>query len=149
MLENDFKLAAEVFKDKDEIQGLTVGKSMLPIFRDNKDIAIVKKITAPLKENDVLLYRKKGKTDEYILHRLLKITDNGYLIRGDNTYYNETNITNDDIVGVLKGFYRNGKYYDCQKSFTYKLYVVYIRLSYPIRHFILRAIRKLKRMLGV
>lgn len=146
-MENNFKNAAEVFKTKDEITGLTVGNSMLPLFRNNKDIAVVKKITEPIKVNDVLLYRKKNKADEYILHRLIKITDGGYVIRGDNTYFDETNVTDDDIIGVLSAFYRNDKYYECDKSIKYKIYVVFIRLSYPARRLLRRVNNKLKRIL--
>lgn len=146
-MENNFKNDAEVFKTKDEITGLTVGNSMLPLFRNNKDIAVVKKITEPIKVNDVLLYRKKNKADEYILHRLIKITDGGYVIRGDNTYFDETNVTDDDIIGVLSAFYRNDKYYECDKSIKYKIYVVFIRLSYPARRLLRRVNNKLKRIL--
>ncbi len=146
-MENKFKLTTEVFGDKEELVGMTVGASMMPIFRDNKDIAVVKKINEPLKVNDVLLYKKKYK-DEYVLHRLIAITDDGYIIRGDNNHFDEKNITDDDIVGILKGFHRNGKYFDCEKSIAYKVYVKYIRYSYPIRHFAFRAIRKIKRLLG-
>lgn len=131
-MDTNFQNAKLMLEQSGEISGVTVGKSMWPLFRSDKDIAVIKKTDGKLKVNDVLLYRKK-ETDEFILHRLIKITDNGFIIRGDNRYSIETNITNDDIIGVMKGFERNGKYYDCEKSKAYKLYIVYIRASYPIR----------------
>ena len=127
----------QYFKDSDEIKGLAVGNSMRPLLRDKKDIVTVRKIEGKLKVNDVLLYRKAD-SEDLILHRILKITNDGLIIRGDNVYYKETDVTPDRIVGVMSGFERNGKYYDCKKSKIYKLYVVYVRLSYPIR----RVIRK-------
>lgn len=133
-MDTNFKNAKLLLEQNGEISGLTVGNSMLPLFRSDKDIAFIRKSDGNFKVNDVLLYRKKA-TDEFILHRLIKITKNGFVIRGDNRYSVETDITNDDIIGVMKGFERNGKYYDCEKSRAYKLYIIYIRVSYPLRRF--------------
>lgn len=131
-MDTNFINAKLLLEQKGEISGLTIGKSMWPLFRSNRDIAIIKKIDSKLKVNDVLLYRKK-ETDEFILHRLLKITENGYIIRGDNRYSVERNITDDDIIGVMTSFERNGRHYDCRTSKIYKVYVIYIRVSYPLR----------------
>lgn len=132
---SNFKNATLQFETNDEILGLTVGNSMLPLFRSNKDIAVVEKINRKLKVNDVLLYRKSG-TEDLILHRLIKITDNGFVIRGDNCYNREINVKPEDILGILKAFKRNDKYYECDKSNAYKFYVFYIRASYPLRRVI-------------
>ena len=131
-MDTNFKNAKYLLEQNGEISGRTVGKSMIPLFRSGKDIAIIKKIDRKLKVNDVLLYRKKD-TDEFILHRLIKIDENGYVIRGDNRYSVEKNITDDDIIGVMTAFKRNGKYYECGKSIFYRIYVFYIRASYPFR----------------
>lgn len=134
-MDTNFINAKRLLEQNGEISGRTVGKSMLPLFRSDRDIAIIKKIDRKLKVNDVLLYRKK-ETDEFILHRLIKIDENGYIIRGDNRYNREKNVTDDDIIGVMTAFERNGKYYECDKSTSYKLYVFYIRASYPLRRVI-------------
>jgi hypothetical protein len=117
-----------------EIQGKTVGNSMLPLFRDNKDIVIIKNNNGNYNVNDVVLYRKKS-TDEFILHRVLKVTDECLIIRGDNRFSKEY-IPYEDTIGVMTAFERNGKYYDCSKSVMYKLYIIYIRASYPARRFL-------------
>lgn len=139
-MDNNF----DYFKGNSKIRGLAVGNSMRPLLRDKKDIVTVRKIEGKLKVNDVLLYRKSG-SDDLVLHRILKITDKGLVIRGDNVYYKETDVTPDRIVGIMAGFERNGKYYDCKKSKIYKLYVIYIRLSYPIR----RLFRKFKSFIKI
>ncbi len=137
-MDTNFKNAKLELEQKGEIRGLTVGNSMLPLFRNNKDIAIIKAVNGRYNVNDVVLYRKK-ETDEFILHRVLKITYEHLVIRGDNRYSKEF-ISYDDIIGVMVSFERNGKHYDCQKSFTYKLYIIYIRVSYPLR----RLFKKIK-----
>lgn len=128
----EFKGCTDYFKNGDEIKGLTVGNSMYPLFKNERDIVTVKKMVEKPKKNDVLLY-KKSNGDGLILHRLLKITDDGMIIRGDNQYVKETDVTFDRVVGVMTSYERKGKYYECDKSKAYKAYVIYIRLSYPIR----------------
>ena len=111
---------------------------MLPLFRDNKDIAIINNINGNYKANDVVLYHKKT-TDEFILHRVLKVMDDHLVIRGDNRYSKEY-IPYEDVIGVMTAFERNGKYYSCNKSKLYRLYIIYIRASYPLR----RLFKKIK-----
>ena len=94
---------------------------------------IIERVNRPLKENDVPLYRRKG-CDRLVLHRIVKIKkDGGFVIRGDNLLNNEYDVKPEDIVGVLKAFYREGKYYDCQKSLKYKLYIFYNRSTFWCR----------------
>ncbi len=141
-MENNFKSQADYFKNGDLIKGKTIGSSMLPLFRDSMDIVTVKKIVDKPRVNDVLLYSNTD-SNGLVLHRLVKIADDGFVIRGDNCFANETNVKYEDIIGVMSGFERNGKYFDCKRSFAYKLYVIYIRFSYPIR----KLIAKVKRFL--
>lgn len=138
MMENNFKSQTDYFKNGDLIKGKTIGSSMLPLFRDGKDIVTVKKIADKPRVNDVLLYRNLT-ANGLVLHRLIKITDNGFVIRGDNCFANETDVKYEDIIGVMAGFERNGKYFDCKKSLAYKLYIIYIRLSYPVRKLAVKA----------
>lgn len=113
------------------IAQLTVGMSMHPMLVQRRDTVIIKKITSPLKENDVVLYQKKS--GKYILHRIIKVKGNEYIIRGDNCFFNEKGITDDTIIGVLEGFYKKDKYVDCNKSVGYKIYIQLNRRTYYIR----------------
>ena len=110
---------------------LTKGISMMPLIRQNRDTIIVKKIENPPKENDVLLY--KNKIGKYVLHRVIKVLENGYIIRGDNNFFNEYDIKDDDIIGILDGFYRDDKYIDCNKNKLYKIYIQLNRRTYYLR----------------
>lgn len=123
----------EKLKNDEEVSSLTVGISMEPMLREHKDIVIIKRIDRKLKKNDVPLYKRTGR-DKLVLHRILKVTENGYVIRGDNLYIKECDVKDGDIIGVLKAFYRDGKYYDCEKSRKYKIYVFFMRASYPLRY---------------
>lgn len=109
------------------------GLSMMPLLRQGKDIVIITKPTSELKKGDVPLYKRRN-YDFLVLHRILKVRDHDYIIRGDNTYSLEY-VPKDYVVGVLKGFFRNGKYCDCSKSRKYKAYIFYNRITYLPRKF--------------
>lgn len=125
--------ADELLEISDEVHVLTSGTSMQPMLREHKDVAVIERVNRKLKKNDVPLYRRAG-CDKLVLHRIVKVTDNGYVIRGDNLYNNEYDVTDNDIVGVLKAFYRDGKYYDCAKSKVYRTYIILNRAGYPFRY---------------
>ena len=82
--------------------GTTVGVSMLPMIRSGKDVIVVDKKTERLKPYDVALYMRG---DAYVLHRVLSVRENDYVIRGDNCYSDEF-ISEDAVFGVLSVFFR-------------------------------------------
>ena len=133
MSETEFKNAEELLKTQDEVLTRTKGTSMRPLLRQGRDIVVIKRPRFPLKAGDAPLYRVKGKK-ELVLHRILKVRRDGtYIIRGDNLFVKEY-ITESQIVGVMKAFFRDGKYCDCEKSRKYKLYIILNRVSYPLRY---------------
>ena len=106
------------------------GTSMMPMLRQGKDKVVISALDRPLKLHDVPLY--KSGDNKYVLHRIIKVKPDGYVIRGDNLYNNECNVTDENIIGVLTGFYRGEKYIDLNGK-GYKFYVFYVRVSYPLR----------------
>ena len=133
MSETEFKNAEELLKTQDEVLTRTKGTSMRPLLRQGRDIVVIKRPRFPLKAGDAPLYRVKGKK-ELVLHRILKVGKDGtYIIRGDNLFVKEY-ITESQIVGVMKAFFRDGKYCDCETSRKYKLYIILNRASYPLRY---------------
>lgn len=134
MAETELKNADEVLKTQDEVMSLTRGTSMRPLLRQGRDIVVIKRPQFPLKVGDVPLYKVKSRK-ELVLHRILKVNPDGsYIIRGDNLFAKE-HVLESQIVGVMKAFYREGKYCDCEKSRKYKLYIFLNRASYPVRRF--------------
>lgn len=133
MAETELKNAEELLKTQDEVMTRTRGISMRPLLRQGRDIVVIKRPQFPLKVGDAPLYRVKNKK-ELVLHRILKVQKDGvYIIRGDNLYVKEY-VKESQIVGVMKAFYRDGKYCDCEKSRKYKLYIFLNRASYPLRY---------------
>lgn len=108
----------------------TSGVSMYPMLRDRKDTVVVTPCSGRLRKYDVPLYRRG---EQYVLHRIIKVLPDSYVIRGDNCMLSEHGITDGDIIGVLSGFYR-GKRQVRMDGFAYRAYIRACILSYPIRY---------------
>ena len=120
----------------------TRGISMEPMLRQNRDLVIIQKPIARLKPYDVAFY-KRGTS--FVLHRVIQVKEDHYLIRGDNTYAMEI-VPDQDILGVLTGFQRKRK----DISVTNGRYLLYVRVwcaIYPLRWFIVKTKRAIKRCL--
>ena len=85
-----------------------VGVSMLPLLRQGKDLFTVeKKGKERCKAGDVVLYRRPPHA--YVLHRIIQVRTEDYVILGDNCISKEYGITDEDIIGIMTAFVRNGK----------------------------------------
>ncbi len=119
--------------------GPTVGISMLPMLKNRRDTIVVKPKTERLKPLDVALY-KRG--DAYVLHRVLEVKDEGYIIRGDNCYSDE-NVPESWVIGVLTEFFRKGKHFYCTDE-KYLRYVNKRLKTYKRRRFFVLLKGKIK-----
>ena len=97
-----------------------VGTSMLPLLRQRRDIIeIRRKGPGRCRKYDAVLY-KRG--EKYILHRIVKVRPNDYVIVGDNCIWREYGITDGMILGVMTRVIRGGKSISVE-DWRYKLYV--------------------------
>ena len=122
----------------------TVGVSMRPLIKQDRDISIIEKPKGRLKKFDVALYKRPN--CQYVLHRVVKVLDDGYVILGDNCAAKEYNIKDSQILGVLTSLVRKGKEVDFN-SFGYKLYVRARYAHYPVRVIIFKTKRFLRKLL--
>ena len=126
--------------------GKTQGDSMYPMLISGRDSVIIEPPVFPLKKYDVPVYRRDG---HYTMHRIVKVTNKGYIICGDNRTHLERDITDKDVVGVLSAFYHNGKLIKCTDE-DYIKYSKRICQTLPMRiikKLIKRIFRKLYRTL--
>lgn len=115
----------DVLKKYGELTYICKGTSMLPMLRPEKDIfTVVKKTEARCKENDVVLFELNGK---YILHRIVEVFDDHYTILGDNCVNYEKNIKDENILGILISFQRNGQIIRTSDT-KYNIYIFLLRL---------------------
>ena len=107
------------------------GISMMPLLREDKELFTVeKKGSERCRRYDVVLY--KDRQDRYILHRVIRVLPDGYVIRGDNTYKNEFR-TDDEIIGVMTGLIRDGREIRVTDT-AYRVYSVLRTAGYPLRY---------------
>ncbi len=96
----------EVLAEKGTLIYTNVGDSMYPLIKP-RDLLVIKRPELPLKRLDIPLYKRDS--GQYVLHRILKVRKDDYLICGDNRVGTESGITDRHIIGVLTDIIRNGE----------------------------------------
>ena len=119
----------------------TSGYSMMPMLKDRRDRVILRPVEEqPLRRYDLPLYKRPD--GKYVLHRIIKVCDGYYIIRGDNTYVNEK-IPFDWVIGYVTEFYRKGRHVSADSK-RYRFYAAFWHFIYPLR--LLK--RKIRLLLG-
>lgn len=119
------------------------GDSMMPLIKQGRDLLIIEPVHGRLKKYDVPLYKRDS--GQYVLHRIIEVRKNDYVICGDNRWLKEYGIRDRHIIGVLTAVVRNGREISVNDR-NYKLYVHLWCDLFPVRAFIVHIISKLKRM---
>ena len=132
---NETKNFRDMLNETGKIVYTTRGVSMRPLLKQGRDVVyIVKRPEGRLKLCDAVLFvRDNG---QYVLHRILKLTENGYWIIGDNCVGGEY-VREEQVIGVLSAVVRRGKTVKSDNRF-YRLYVRLWCRPWRMRAFILR-----------
>lgn len=145
MLEARVYTFEEILEEKGFVAYTNVGYSMLPLLRQKRDIIeIRKKGSDRCKKYDVVLY-KRGEV--YILHRILKVLPESYVIAGDHNTFLETDVTDNMILGVMSQVIRDGRIITMD-NIWYKTYVHLWCDAYPLRRLLLRLKSKIQPVLS-
>lgn len=83
------------------------GVSMWPILKNRGQSVIVEKKNRKLVKYDVAFYQRPS--GACVLHRVLEVTDDGYVMCGDSQFVLE-DVKEEQVFGVMTGFYSKGKY---------------------------------------
>ncbi len=113
-----------------ELVYTNVGYSMMPLIRQHRDLVVIKKPQGRCRKYDVPLYKRAD--GKYILHRILAVRPQDYVIRGDNCWKKEYGITDSQIVGVLSAVVRDGKTIPVT-DWRYQAYARLWHASFPAR----------------
>ena len=132
MMDNEKQVSIEEQLETDgSIVHAIKGVSMMPLLRQGVDVAVIeKKGEERLKKYDVALYRRAD--GAYVLHRVFVVREKDYVICGDNCVFYEYGITDRDILGVMSGVVRDGKFISVEDDW-YRRYVKRICGIFPIR----------------
>ena len=122
------------------------GVSMLPLLRQGKDLFTVeKKGPDRCKVGDVVLYHRPP--NQYVLHRIVEVRPDSYVILGDNCIAKEYGIRDADIFGVMTGYVRGKKAHSTNET-GYRLYTAAILHTISLRVFCKKVILFLRRRLS-
>jgi len=114
------------------------GVSMMPMLKQGRDLFTVRAKTAErCQKYDVVLYRRPPQ--HYVLHRIVEVREDDYVILGDNCITKEYGIRDEDILGVLTEFVHNGRTIPADNR-GYRFYARFWYALYPVR----TALKKIK-----
>lgn len=120
------------------------GESMLPMLRSGKDSVILSPAPERLKKYDVALYQREN--GRYILHRVVKVEGDAYVMIGDHQLRFEGSVSHSQILAVVTAFYRNGKYHTVTEP-GYRLYCSLMNHCRRAYLFVARPYYRLRRKL--
>ncbi|SDB57133.1 hypothetical protein SAMN02910317_02975 [Ruminococcaceae bacterium FB2012] len=121
----------EYLENNGELTYTNVGTSMMPLLKQHRDLFTVKrKGKERCKAGDVVLYKRPP--DKYVLHRIVEVRPDSYIIIGDNCVSKEYGISDSDILGVMTSYVRKGKSHTVSDR-SYRLYSAYIMHTIPVR----------------
>lgn len=133
----------EVIKLLDEGRTVTIrlkGFSMRPYLEDRRDKALLEKSNIP-RINDIAL--AEIEKNKYVLHRIIKISGNDVILRGDGNIQSES-CKIDNIKGVAVGFYRKGRSkIELTNSINWHIYSFLWTNLFPIRRYLLYIYRNI------
>ena len=109
----------------------TSGMSMRPFLRSGQDLMVIEaKKEGRCRVRDVVLYRRDS--GKYVLHRIMAVRKDDYVLCGDNCWQLEPGIREDQILGVLTAVIREGKRAEVSEL-SYRTKVFAWWLMYPVR----------------
>lgn len=132
------------------------GVSMWPMLRGGRDAVLLVKPEGRLKRYELPVYRRDN--GQLIMHRVLEVYSDSYVMCGDHQVNPEYGIRDEQIIAVMRGFYRGKKYISSDD----KCYVRYCkfwckslsrrRILMKIPDFVNRcsayAVRRVKKLVG-
>ena len=96
------------------------GDSMMPLLRQKRDLVVIERTCGRCRKYDVPLYKRDS--GQYVLHRILKVRKNDYVVCGDHRWQREYGVTDRHIIGVLTAVVRDGREISVRDA-RYRIYV--------------------------
>lgn len=133
-------LIEKYIKENGEYVTVPNGTSMYPMLRHRRDsVHLVRYDMQGLKKYDLPVYKRHEGTQ--VMHRCIGKNADGYIMCGDNQWVREYRIQDEQIIAVVKGFYRDEKYIPVT-NLWYKLYSRIWCINLRLRKYALIIIHK-------
>ena len=123
----------QLLREENIIRIKPQGYSMYPLFIPERDEALIQQTDyTDCHRNDVVLYRRDQGI--LVLHRICRITSDGFYMVGDNQYEVEGPLRQDQIIGKLIAVNRNSREFTVGNPF-YKFVSSLWLFMLPVRPF--------------
>lgn len=133
-------LIEKYIKEHGEYITVPNGTSMYPMLRHRRDsVYLVHYDMQGLKKYDLPVYKRPD--GNQVMHRCLGKNEKGYIMCGDNQFVLEYGIKDEQIIAIVKGFYRDEKYISVENK-LYRLYCRFWCMSLRLRKYMLKVIHK-------
>lgn len=132
-----FPVIEETINSGTDVKLKVSGTSMYPLVGSRRDSVLLTK-AEKLEVGDVPLYKRDD--GKFVLHRIVKIENGAYGMRGDFEQKIEYPVMPDAIIAVAKGFYRHERYISGD-SFWYKVYKFFWMHTVAIRPLVIKILK--------
>lgn len=133
----------ELTEENREVSMRIAGNSMLPFLVHDRDLIFFRKPDRDLKKGDMVFYQREN--GQFVMHRIRKVSPEGYYIVGDAQQYIEGPVKREQIFARIMKVCRKGKWIG-PGDFWWEFFEhVWIRLV-PVRHILMRVYSILKRI---
>ncbi len=132
---NDMEaVMTEVLENGSKVTVFASGHSMEPLIHDGKDCVVLKKTEKKPRKGDVIFYKRNN--GRLVLHRIIGEDENGFILRGDNQWWKEYGINENQVVAVLDSIEKNGRNYKADGFYcgTYKFFLPCIKWTRRIKN---------------
>lgn len=141
-----FTLVKELLAENRQAVFTVTGYSMLPFLGSRRDQVCLDRCEKQhLRKGAVILFQKDVPPYHYILHRIYKVTEQGYHTMGDGNTFMDEPIRAEQVIGIVTKIYRKGKEIDCS-SVWFRLFSGAWRWMKPFRGIFLGLYRGLSRV---
>lgn len=126
----------EVLLSGADVTFVASGVSMQPYIKDKIDKVTITNLSSDPQKGDVVLYKREN--GRFVLHRIVGVGEQGYIMRGDNQWFCEYPIKKESIKAILKSVEHNGKVRmtnGLQSKLYYK-FLALIRFKLKVMNFI-------------
>lgn len=140
-----FSLTNDIFENGGHVWITVTGMSMYPFLKETRDSVELSKGTfSKIKKGDIVLIKRV--TDEYVLHRVLKVNIDCFYIIGDAQQWVEGPLMPEQLQAVVTRIKRNKRVIKCN-NLLLKLCVFIWFLLIPVRFKILKLVRLAKSLI--
>lgn len=131
-LEEMYPIIQQVLEQGGTFSLTITGTSMWPTLLGGRDQVTIAKAPNPLKRYDLPLYRRPD--GRFLLHRILRVEEDGsYACCGDHQWTLETELQQENMIGLVTEFVRKGKHHSVEER-GYRLWVRFWAWVLPLRH---------------